>query len=187
MRLLVSLLLWLPCALIGLIADVINAPLAPIVALFASEDGWLPRWLWWFQTPENPLDGGADYQANHRWFRGHPDVDHGWRRYVNRVWWMWRNPMYGLQHAMGTRIISAATYTARGPETVGDKTGAGCVLRTIDTGYLPIFQLYWIRPWGTKRCLRLHLGWKIWAAPYDGKACMLVFSVNPWKEFSPAD
>ena len=31
--------------------------LAPILPLFADETGYLPRWLWWFQTPDNPIDG----------------------------------------------------------------------------------------------------------------------------------
>ena len=187
MRMIFSVLIWLGGALIGLVADLLNYILAPLfVVWFADEKGWLPWWLWWFQTPTNPLDGGEDYQKNYRFFIGHPKVNEGWRRKINQIWWMYRNPMYGLQHAMGTRIISAATYAVSGPEKVGDKTGAGCVLRTVDTGFLPIFQFYWIRPWKSgKRCIRIHLGWKIWQEPKDGQHCMLVLSLNPWKGFSP--
>ena len=70
--------------LASLLADFLNLFLAPIVVLFASKEGWLPNWLWWFQTPDNSLDG-----------------DNGWKAqtkpgYLTRVRWLWRNSMYGF-------------------------------------------------------------------------------------------
>ena len=44
---------------INLIVAFIAVILSPILPLFASEDGWLPTWLWWFQTPDAPIDGDS--------------------------------------------------------------------------------------------------------------------------------
>lgn len=66
--------------------------------IFASEDGWLPRWLYWFQTPDADLDRG---------FRdGNGDsIENSfvhWLyfkfRYVRRVFWLYRNSAYGFSY-----------------------------------------------------------------------------------------
>lgn len=41
----------------SLLMDVFGRLLAPVLPFFADESGYLPRCLWWFQTPDNPLDG----------------------------------------------------------------------------------------------------------------------------------
>ena len=38
--------------LVTILAYIVN----PIVCLFADNEGWLPRWLFWFQTYDNTLD-----------------------------------------------------------------------------------------------------------------------------------
>jgi hypothetical protein len=60
---------------------------APIVVLFSDGSGWLTRRLWWYQTPDNSLDGDNGWRTEHFV---------GWPRYIKRVLWLWRNPMYGL-------------------------------------------------------------------------------------------
>lgn len=52
--------------------------LCPVLPLFASEDGWLPSWLWWFQTPFDCLDGDDGHLE--RW----PGTD-AWSTYKRRV------------------------------------------------------------------------------------------------------
>jgi hypothetical protein len=92
-----SYLLYPFLVVINLIGTVLTFPLAFIFALLkADQDGWLnngtawgtgPRlfkWLSWFQTPDNSLDGDAGWQAKH---------SHSW---WSRVQWLWRNPFYGF-------------------------------------------------------------------------------------------
>jgi hypothetical protein len=54
---------------------------APVIALFADGNGWLPRDLFWFQTQDAPLE---------------PTIyGSGWWA---RTRWLWRNPCYGLAY-----------------------------------------------------------------------------------------
>jgi hypothetical protein len=95
--------------LINLIGVVLTFPLAFILVLFKlNQDGWLdngtkwgtgPRlfkWLSWFQTPDNSLDGDHGFQSLHNpcWW--------------SKVQWLWRNPFYGfaVKYLHGTTDIS---------------------------------------------------------------------------------
>lgn len=44
----------------------------------------LPRWLAWFQTPDNSLLGDSNWKATHD------------GSYLAQVQWLWRNPAYGF-------------------------------------------------------------------------------------------
>ena len=41
----------------SLFMAVVGRLLAPVLPFFVQEDGYLPSWLSWFQTPDNPADG----------------------------------------------------------------------------------------------------------------------------------
>ena len=44
--------------------------LALFLPAFAIGRQWLPRWLWWFQTPDNDLDGDEPWKTKHvQWLR----------------------------------------------------------------------------------------------------------------------
>jgi len=94
---------------INLIGTVLTFPLAFVIVLFKeNKEGWLnngtawgngPRlkkWLSWFQTPDNSLDGDAGFIAKHNpcWW--------------SKVQWLWRNPFYGfaVKYLHGTDGIS---------------------------------------------------------------------------------
>ena len=64
--------------ILELIASVFNYIAAPFVVLFADKDGFLPRWLWWFQTPDNTLDGDSGWKNEHRRFK---IEDSPWKRW----------------------------------------------------------------------------------------------------------
>ena len=83
--------------LINIVGTILTFPLALLIVLFNSkQDGWLdnatkqgvgPRlvkWLSWFQTPDNSLDGDHTFQSFFppSWW--------------SRVHWLWRNPFYGF-------------------------------------------------------------------------------------------
>lgn len=63
-------------------------PLAPVIALFCKDDGYLPNWLKYFQTFDAPLDAGVR--------DGYAGFDPNDSRWWNRTKWLWRNPAYGF-------------------------------------------------------------------------------------------
>lgn len=78
---------WLALLPFSIAGTALALLLAPLLPLAADRGGWLPRWLWWFQTPDNPLDGDAGHLA--RW-------DYA-MSYAQRVAWLVRNPFYGAE------------------------------------------------------------------------------------------
>lgn len=46
---------WFLFLLIGVPFELFAKLLSPILACFVGEDGWLPKWLWMFQTPTTPV------------------------------------------------------------------------------------------------------------------------------------
>lgn len=48
---------WALLAPVSLFMAVFARLLCPVLPLFANDEGYLPSWLWWFQTPFDSLDG----------------------------------------------------------------------------------------------------------------------------------
>ena len=44
---------WAALGPLSLFMAVLGRVLAPVLPFFVQDDGYLPRWLWWFQTPDN--------------------------------------------------------------------------------------------------------------------------------------
>src|SRR5574341_756085 len=57
-------------------------------ALFANKEGWLPKWLTWFQTFDNSLDAGVDSG----FFKRSSNV------WWNRTRWLYRNSTDGFAY-----------------------------------------------------------------------------------------
>jgi hypothetical protein len=154
--------------------DLISAPIcwltAPLVALFAADNGWLPRWLSWYQTPDNSLDGDIGWRTKHLI---------GWPRYIKRVLWLCRNPMYGLawDGPLSAKIHRAMPIKVQGDPWIKNRDNA------IAGAYFCTVGPYWnyklIRPLFGDTALMLELGWKLQGyaqgREIDGKA-MYVFS-----------
>jgi hypothetical protein len=182
---------YIPLALFSLAMDAQNFLTAPLVVLFARRNDkgewWLPRWLSWWQTPDNPLDGDSGWKEEHRLWRYDDDVDSNpFKRWVNQFLWLYRNSMYGFQiSVMGFVVAPAFVYIFKGDQGTTDRQGqTGIVYRALiqkkDRKY---FQLYAVWPWGdTGYCFRLNLGWKLWATPKPGQAVQLVCSCTPFKK-----
>ncbi len=99
----------------------------------------LPKWLWWFQTPDNPIDGDAGHLA--RW----GDSMEPWPRYVRRVAWLWRNCGYGFNiNVIGFHHQDGDVKEVIGDPTVGDNSGVSgvCRWRVYRGGKLVCFQYY---------------------------------------------
>lgn len=185
---------------------------APVVALFATKNAngeyWLPKYLWYFQTPDNPLNGDRGFKNEHRWFLNDKDVDSNkFKVYANHVLWLYRNCMYGFAiSVLGCTIKEGSIYSVSGfrydvvnpnsadLEAVGNRPLVeGLVKRRLA---VPLgntyFQWYYVRGWlsilGTacppflsERCIRINLGWKLWNFKNAtvGESRQLVFSPNP--------
>jgi hypothetical protein len=172
---------WLVFAVLDVFSVVINIPAAPIVALFANREGYLPRLLWWFQTPDNPLDGDGGWISEHwQWRKRLPAP---LARYVGRVGWLWRNSMYGFAiDVLGAKTLGTDKLLVVGDLLTSNRPiHSGTVRRyLVRDGRIIYWQLYYVRRWSATRCIRINLGWKLWSFK-EGEAinCQFVFSPNP--------
>lgn len=81
-------------------------------------DRWaLPSWLWWFQTPDEPMPGALYEPTVRRWLQWGP-------RYT-AARWMLRNRLYGLSWKFGR---SATGYLDPVPGKVVERNGLWRVL-----------------------------------------------------------
>lgn len=168
---------WSVLALASLAAKALNYFLAPFVVPFASDSGWLPDWLSWFQTPDNSLDGDSGWRTEHwQWIKS---------RYIRRVLWLYRNSMYGFKiDILGVQLGQYFYYQHKGNQSVSDNPYTpGWVYRTIktaDDGQIA-FQFYLIVPTLSGKCLRAGAGWKLWQHPKKGDRMQLFLTFNPVK------
>ena len=133
--------------ILDMLMEVLAVLLAPILPLFASQDGWLPKWLWWFQTPDNPLSGDAGWQQKH------PNDT-----YWDRGQWVWRNRAYGFKWSVLAATVVPGAITYQGDPTIKNRENA-------KAGWLDVqMQPYWQckRVWRigqTTYCLMPNFGW----------------------------
>lgn len=162
--------------------------MAPLLPLFADERGWLPSGLWWFQTPDNSLDGDKGFRAKHAPYEG---VQIGWRRYLNRVAWLLRNPAYGFDWlVLAVDTDQADLLQVEGDPATSNIPGhSGTRVkrvwradpRTRARG-LVAWEWYYVRQWGqSPYCVRVRLGWKI--PDRLGQPATFVCSGNPLMGF----
>lgn len=146
-----------------LLEFVIARPLSVVLALFAMQKmGWcdnhsyeavgprLPKWLNWFMTPDNTLDGDATFQK----LNG--------LSYWSKVKWLWRNPAYSF----AMRYLTApyeASY--KGDKTIKDNDNAKAGWCLVHANGL--FQFTSVTPIGFARCIYIVLGWNVRALVDD--------------------
>lgn len=172
----------------GLAASLLNFPLAPLVVLFASDSGWLPKWLWWFQTDDNSLDGDAGWKEEHRPFKLEDTL---FKRWWNRFHWLYRNSMYGFSNSvLGGRLLPTDKLITEGDVlTANNHAHSGMLRYFIEReGKRIYWQTYYVRQWGNSaKCIRLNLGWKLWnfkeGDPTSDMQPQFVFSPNPLQKF----
>lgn len=172
---------WLP---ISAFMRIINFPLAPIVVLFANEEGWLPKWLWWFQTPDYSLDGDGGWRREHMPFKFESNK---FQRWVNRWRWLWRNATYGFSYNVkGFKIKPNYVYWSIGDEKVSNRPLCeGLVKRYLINGDgRKYFQWYYVKAWSKKRCWRINIGWKLWGKLEPGKQIQYVCSPSPLNSYA---
>lgn len=152
---------WSSLIVPSLLMAVIGRILAPVLPFFVRSDGYLPNWLWWFQTPDNPCDGDRAHRERH-------PGDGRWATYRRRVAWFWRNVCYGFDiGVLGLKAKDGDTLTFSGVDGVGTnpaKNGYEWRVLYRADGSRAGFQLYaiYVWPFWQTRCLRMNFGWKIW-------------------------
>ena len=70
---------WICLLPLSFVMAVVGRLLAPILPFFAKSDGYLPSWLSWFQTPDNPLDGDKGHWERWPGTSAWPPTDDGLR------------------------------------------------------------------------------------------------------------
>lgn len=155
---------WLAYLCVSLPVNALAILLAPILPLFADKAGWLPAWLWWFETPDNSLDGDHGWKTEHLV---------GWPRYVKRVMWLWRNPAYAFEiDVLGARFNLDDPVLWMGDPWIRNRAHAraGSLLVTIGD--------YWcwkrIEHLFGDRCLMMEFGWKLQPYAQDFGNCALM-------------
>ena len=166
---------------VSLLLTLVAVLLAPVFPLFATQQmGWcdnhsfeavgprLPKWLSWFMTPDNSLDGDATFE------RLNPPS------YWSQVKWLWRNPAYSF----ALRYLTSPYYTVvKGDKTIKDNDNAKegwCIVQANG-----LFQFVLVRRIGsTSRAIYINLGWNIRGLVDDN----VQPKPNPWQAtfvFSP--
>ena len=143
----------------SLFMAVVGRILAPVLPFFVQADGYLPLWLSWFQTPDNPADGDEAH-----WER-HPGTG-AWDTYKRRTAWFWRNVCYGFDiDILGVEVRSTDTLVFEGDRDVGAKPPrSGWQWKQVKRdGKTVAWQLYGVKQYRLwpQRCLRVNLGWKL--------------------------
>lgn len=181
---------WLLMVPVMILVTALTFPLAFVLPLFATQQEGLlnnsnayglgprlPKWLSWFQTPDNSLEGDEGWKTEHWQWRY--KLPKPLCAYVGMLGWLWRNPGYGY----GVEHISAtATYT--GNSAVNDSPGVEgyCLVKAAD-----LFQLVWIKRISANKCFYFNLGWNIKGLlnnPRDNYTATFAFSprIATWKD-----
>jgi hypothetical protein len=141
-------------------------------------------WGGWFGTYDNPPQGDVGFVTKRAPF---PNCTWGFRGYVNRVAWMRRNRLYGLKRKLAIDFKFGTVKVLTGNTTVSDKYKVPGALRAecFSAGQPYAFEYYKVWPWGTSRCVRVRLGWKVKGDKFTGAGdfAPLVFTFNPFDTY----
>lgn len=135
---------YLAFTVLNLLFTVLAYVLAPVVALFCRDDGYLPRWLAWFQTFDAPLDAG--------WQDGYAGYDPAGSLWWNRTKWLWRNPAYGFAYGPLGEVFDPKEWIVTRFGSGPDYTNFHA--RTLDGR---LWCISYNGVWGSWK-----LGWKAW-------------------------
>ena len=166
-----------------------------LVAFFANEEGYLPKWLNWFQTFDSSLDQPEEWVAkNWPWlvYRAwDTPLEHSIIRYVRRVFWLYRNSGYTFAlDVVGYDLRSVNDLLQYGNPAVNNNSPgvAGWYFSYDSTR--SIFTRGWclytaLRYTNTSsRCFQVYLGWKLKGAGTGPKRQMLAMRINPFMGFN---
>ena len=159
---------------------------APVIALFTQAQPWVDgkqyAWGWIWGTYDNPPQGDQGYVTKRCPFPHHL---HGVRGYVNRVWWMIRNPLYGFARLSAIEYSTNVVQHLLGQDGISDKDkrpGWYFVrLHNLQSKKCVGFEFYGVFPYTSSRNVRVRLGWKILTDKFKTQGfAQLVNTFNPF-------
>lgn len=174
---------WLALALLDWAMHLTLLVAPPIIAAFTREMPYGLRPYTWgslWGTWDNPPQGDQGFVSKHAIYAG---VTTGWRGYINRVQWMWRNKLYGLAKLMAVPYSPDFQLSYVGDATISDKhkRPGYYFARLHDGKRLAAFELYCVLPWSETRNLRMRLGWKMMTDKFQRYGfAQLVNTFNPF-------
>lgn len=171
---------WFLFLLIGVPFELFAKLMSPVLACFVQDDGWLPKWLWMFQTPDNTCDGDRGHKE--RWPR-----DGFFWTWMRRCAWLFRNSAYGFNYyVLGAHYQPGDLAWHEGNPEIGDKSGVSGLCRWYmeRNGKLICWQVYYVyhyQIFGHWKCIRIGAGWKMWGDVASDPYCPHWAYFNPFK------
>ena len=164
-------------------------PLTPFIVLCVNKDGELPNWLFWFTTHDNLKLQDDGWIKESRPFL---NESNRFKRYINRCFWLWRNSLYGFNHSVLSLEsgIGVEKLITKGDDNVGNGPAghSGLVRRYLyRNGDLIAFQWYYVKQLKhlPRKCIRINLGWKLWAWK-QGESNRMHVTLSGWlHKFTP--
>jgi hypothetical protein len=153
---------------------------APFASLF-TKNGW--GVFAFLSTYDNLPQGDSGWIRERSPF---PKTIDGFKGYINRVCWLWRNPNYQFQKMAGFNYSKKLKVTLKGNAEISDKYGkAGKYLALATDGTtIKAFEMYAIVPTFKGKCCRVRLGWKINTDKFKKLGfAPLVNTITPHKSF----
>jgi len=157
-----------------MIINLLSIILGPFIAIYSLYKP-VPKWLNWFLTHDNDIDGDQDHLK--RWVG-----ESKWRKFLRRTAWLWRNKGYTFDYDVCGRVIGNTLVNKGDPET-SDAKKAGYIFQYDENG---TWEYYLVKPYSFKqdKCLRIRFGWKIADGLIGtGARMMLATSIGIWKDF----
>lgn len=155
--------------------------LVPFASLFTAK-GWnsITKYV---GTYDNPPQGDRGWIRERSLF---PKVTTGLKGYINRVFWLWRNPNYPYQKLASVEYAPNILVSWSGNDKISDKYArAGWYFATAKNARQTVaFEFYGVFPHYFGKCLRVRLGWKIMSSKFEESGIApLVNTCNPLKTF----
>jgi len=180
-----------------MVADILLMPYFLIGPIFLSmftragsyhnDEDVIYTWGGWLGTWDNPPQGDLGYNENRAFFKG--GYTTGWKGYLNRIGWLWRNPGYNFQRAIGQPLPEGDSWSLTwvGNPDISDKrmkTGYYFAKLRVN-GKVEAFEFYLVKPYGPfGKCLRVRLGWKMMTDKFPRyKFATFVDTVSPFKHY----
>lgn len=177
---------WAGMLVLNLLMLIFTAiPAALVIPLFTRAQDWGKgeyKWGWIWGTHDNPPQGDEGYHLKRAPYKG---VSTGVKGYINRVFWMLRNPLYGLKKRMSLPYSEDYFYHVDGRLDISDKykIPGSYFIKVFDKegGKQVGFEYYCVKPWSATKDLRVRLGWKISTEKFEEtRFAQFVGTCNPF-------
>lgn len=174
---------YLSLVILGLIVQLLNVLLSPILPLFIRA-GYLPRWLSWFAPADNPAWGDEDYHKREMaWASWMPNVMF---LYVSAMCWMCRNTGYGYDNWAGVTVKEGFTLVEDEDCTATiSRDDHGIVWGKEGTYHRKLINdgkeyFEYCKVWKSGAIwYRIQFGWNL-SPVIIGRTLLLKFTVNRW-------